>query len=56
MIVYNTYHTERAEHEAEGYHGPRPPLCESIAAAVIVKHMATCQLEIHHRNMQRKRN
>ena len=49
-----TYHTQRAEHEAEGYHGPRPPLGESIAAAVVVKHMATRQLEVP-QNMERER-
>lgn len=45
IVVQYTYHTQRAEHEAEGYHGSRPPLSEGIAAAVVVKHMATLQLE-----------
>ena len=40
----STYHTEGAEHEAECYHGPRPPLSESIVAAVIVEDMTTLQL------------
>ena len=46
--VLYTYHTQRAEHEAEGYHGSRPPLGECIAAAVVVKHVATRQLDTEH--------
>ena len=41
------YLTEGAEAEAECYHGSRPSLGESMAAAVVVEHMAALQLHIY---------
>ena len=45
LLKCHTYHTEGAEHEAEGDHRTRPLLSQSIAAAVVVEDMATLQLE-----------